>query len=125
MSPVRVLLVDDDPIMLKVLSRLLLRYGYEVFPASGADQALEIIKNAAPVDIVVTDISMPEMLGTELIREIGALSPGTVGALMTGAVAQQNLPDGVPVLSKPFSVEELTHFIETSLAQSVRLRAEP
>jgi CheY-like chemotaxis protein len=125
MAAVRVLLVDDDSIMLKVVSRLLLRHGYEVFPASGADQALEIVKNGGPVDIVVSDISMPDMLGTELIREIGVLSPGTVPALMTGAVARQKLPYGVPVLSKPFSVEELSHFIETSLAQFVRLRSEP
>src|ERR1700750_2360556 len=111
MAKVRVLLVDDDAIMLNVVSRLLLRYGYEVLPASGADQAVEIIKNEGRVDIVLTDILMPEMPGTELIREIGSLSPETVRTLMTGAITQQDLPDGIPVICNPFSVDELTRFI--------------
>lgn len=124
MIAARVLLVDDDSMMLKVLSLLLIRQGYEVLPASGSREALEIIKNDGPVDIIVSDILMPEMPGTELIREVATLSPGTAGVLITGAaIAQFDLPNGVPVLEKPFSIEELTHVIKTRLAQWTAFRA--
>lgn len=62
----RVLIVDDVPDLLLLLRKLVARMGYQVETASGAVEALEILK-AKPVDLLLTDWSMPEMSGGELI----------------------------------------------------------
>jgi signal transduction histidine kinase/CheY-like chemotaxis protein len=62
----RVLIVDDAPELLLLLRKLVARMGYQVEVAPGAIQALEILK-AKPVDLLLTDWSMPEMNGGELI----------------------------------------------------------
>jgi signal transduction histidine kinase/CheY-like chemotaxis protein len=62
----RVLIVDDAPELLLLLRKLVARMGYQVEVAGGAIQALEILK-AKPVDLLLTDWSMPEMNGGELI----------------------------------------------------------
>ncbi len=62
----RVLIVDDAPELLLLLRKLVERMGYQVEIASGAPQALEILK-ARPVDLLLTDWSMPGMDGGELI----------------------------------------------------------
>jgi CheY-like chemotaxis protein len=94
---------------------MLRREGYEVFPAAGPRQALEIVRNNSP-DLVLSDIVMPEMRGTQLVRDIVRLSPQTVGVLLTGYFPG-NVPDGVALLRKPFTLQGLIHAIEAALAQ--------
>jgi DNA-binding NtrC family response regulator len=125
MTPTRVLIVDDDSTVLNVVRLLLIRCGYEVVLACGPDEALEAIRNFPSVDVVVSDVQMPGMRGPELIREICAISPSTVSVLMTGGLADlPDVPDGVPVLEKPFSFEELIRAVEESLARSAQLSAD-
>jgi len=104
--------------MLNVISQILTRAGYEVLSADRPRQALEIVKNHSP-DLVLSDIVMPEMRGTQLVREIERLSPQTLGVLMTGYFPG-NIPDGVALLRKPFTSQELIRAIEVALAQSVK-----
>jgi CheY-like chemotaxis protein len=96
----RILVVDDNAVMLDAISQMLRREGYEVFPAAGARQALEIVKNNSP-DLVLSDIVMPEMRGTQLVREIVRLSRQTACLLMTGYFPG-DVPDGIALIRKPF-----------------------
>jgi DNA-binding NtrC family response regulator len=101
MAGARVLVVDDDSTMLNVIRRILTLGGYEVLTADGPRQALEIVRNRSPVHLVLSDVLMPEMQGTQLVREVWRLSPQTVGVLMTGYVNNvANVPDGVALLQK-------------------------
>lgn len=93
MATARVLVVDDDSMMLEVVSRMLTMAGYEVLPANGARQALEIVSNPPHIDLVVSDVSMPEMRGPQLVREVAQISPRTASVLMTGSITE---PAGVP-----------------------------
>lgn len=77
MATARVVLVDDEESFLDATSRILGRAGYEVLPANRPHQALEIIRNNAPIDLVIADVAMPEMGGPELISEIVRI-PGHV-----------------------------------------------
>lgn len=121
----RVLIVDDDSVVLTVVRLLLFRRGYEVVPARGPGEALEVIRNIPTVDVVLSDVRMPGMCGTQLIREIRTISPSTATVLMTGGIADPpDLPDGVPVLLKPFSFEALIRVVEESLARSAQWRAD-
>jgi two-component system response regulator (stage 0 sporulation protein F) len=88
--------------------------GYEVLPANGPRQALEIVKNNSPVHLVLSDIELPEMKGTQLIREVARLSPQTAVLLMTGHI-NVDVPDSVRVLNKPFSSPDLISAVQAIL----------
>jgi DNA-binding NtrC family response regulator len=121
----RVLVVDDDALMLASVSKMLSRQGYEVLPASGPRHALEIVRTPPPVQLILSDIAMPEMRGTQLVSEVFRLSPGTAGLLMTGNISSlPDVPEGVAVIRKPFSTEELILAVRSTLTRSAELRAE-
>jgi CheY-like chemotaxis protein len=107
-AAVNFLLVDDDSAFLEPLSKLLVRQGYEVFAVTSPRQALEIVREHAGIDVVVSDVDMPEMRGTELLREIGKISPRSVNLLMTGGMVDSaEVPVGVSLLKKPFPIKSL------------------
>jgi DNA-binding NarL/FixJ family response regulator len=121
----RVLVVDDEPVVLQVISRMLRREGYDVLEASGPAEALGIVKQTPPVDLVVSDICMPGMPGTELVREVARISPQTALMLVTGGTVDPDLlPDAVPVLRKPVSTVELITAVRAALAQSAKISAD-
>jgi CheY-like chemotaxis protein len=121
---VSVLVVDDSPAMRDIVSRMLKREGYQVFVADGPRRALEIVKNNPPVHLVVSDMMMPEVRGTQLIREVSRLSPQTAAVLMTGSIRPVDVPDGVPVLKKPFSTRELLSTVRAVLAWSAEFASQ-
>jgi len=79
----KLLLVDDEAGIRKVLSITLSDIGYEVFTAENGDQALEIFREKIP-PIVLTDIKMPGMDGIELLQKIKRESPDTEVIMITG-----------------------------------------
>jgi len=118
----RVLVVDDDALMLAIVNQMLSGQGYEVVPASGPRQALEIVRTTPPIQLILADVSMPEMRGTQLVSEVFRLSPQTAGLLMTGDLASPpDVPEGVAVLRKPFSTAELILAVQSTLTQSAQL----
>ena len=79
----RVLLVDDEPSVLRALSRLLRREPYELVSTDNAAEALEMM-TAAPADLIITDQRMPEMTGTELLEQIRTRWPNTIRMVLSG-----------------------------------------
>ena len=111
--------------MLASVSRMLSRQGYEVLPASGPRQALEIVRTPPPVQLILSDLEMPEMRGTHLVSEVLRLSPQTAGLLMTGGVGSPpDVPEGVAVVRKPFSTAALILAVQSTLTRSAELLAE-
>jgi DNA-binding NtrC family response regulator len=103
---------------------MLSRYGYQVLTASGPRQALEIIRTPPPVQLILSDVAMPEMRGTQLVSEVFRLSPQTAGLLMTGDLTSPpDVPEGVAVLRKPFSTAELILAVQLTLTQSAQLHS--
>jgi DNA-binding NtrC family response regulator len=123
MAAVRVLVVEDEELFRPALCRILSRAGYDVLPATGPRQALEIIKNESRIDVLLSDVTMPEMLGTDLVRAVAHVSPQTAPVLMTGWVTSSaEIPDGVPLLRKPFSTQVLLAAVQVALVRSTQLR---
>jgi DNA-binding NtrC family response regulator len=91
------------------------RHGYEVFAVTSLRQALEIISKDPGIDVVVSDDRLAEMPGTELLREIGNVSPSTVKILMTGGIDSADAPVSVSVLKKPFTAKTLIDVIGVAL----------
>ncbi len=117
----RCLFVDDEPLMLSTMKRLVKGEAYECVLALGPRAALEACR-AAPFDVVVSDYRMPEMTGVELLSLVRALSPGTARLLLTGyscpSVTADALADGTVerVLHKPFERETLIDAIRQALS---------
>ena len=75
MSTPRVLVVDDEPAVLRLVSKALSVRGYEVYAAASPMQALHLARAAPCFDLVVSDVIMPEMCGPELVRRISRICP--------------------------------------------------
>ncbi len=83
MSANKILIVDDEEIIVRLLSMSLKSDGYETVVAFNGEQGLEVFKSESP-DIVVTDIKMPGMDGLELLKKIKELSTETEVIIVTG-----------------------------------------
>lgn len=115
----KILVVDDEQFMVHTLTKLLEVLGYDVVTAFGGREAFE--KYAAePVDLVVSDVHMPDMNGIELMTSIKSHNPEFPVILVTGygveearKTAGEYRADGF--LGKPFRIDELRQMIEKAL----------
>ncbi len=114
-----ILVVDDQESVLKILALILEKAGYRVVPASSGVQALMLYTTYADrVDLVLTDVTMPQMDGVELARRILAVDPHAKIAFMTGAVPEGlALPGGYDCVLKPFQPAELLETITKVIAR--------
>jgi DNA-binding NtrC family response regulator len=80
----RILLVDDDPLLLAGLKRQLRRQ-FHIETAPGAAEALQMVAEEDPFTVVVSDFRMPGMNGIDLLARIKALQPDTVRMMLTGS----------------------------------------
>lgn len=109
-----ILLVEDDEAVRAVAARILRRQQYTVLEASNGVEALAICnENGFDLDLIVTDIVMPEMDGAELASRIKAARPDakilfTSGYTEDSAIRQSILHPGAAFLEKPFTVEGLS-----------------
>jgi CheY-like chemotaxis protein len=117
----RILMVDDDALIAMSSVDMLEDLGHEVVEANSGRQALEILANQAPFDLLVTDFSMPGMNGAELSRKARELVPNLPILIATGYA---DLPEGMELeitrLGKPYSQDQLASEISKVLASSMR-----
>lgn len=116
MAPPRVLVVDDEPAVLGLVSKALSSRGYEVHGVCNAMQALELAKRTPGFDLVVSDVIMPGMCGPALIRELALLCPQTAVVMMSAHIDIEALPVHAGFLSKPFRIADLFSTVEKALA---------
>jgi DNA-binding NtrC family response regulator len=107
----RILIVDDEPKLGRILVEMLEGAGHEVARASGGREALAQLATLAP-DVVITDLRMPGVDGMAVLRETKARSPATDVVIMTAHATAQSAVDAmkqgaVDYLIKPFAMDEL------------------
>jgi len=112
----RILIVDDDPGVRTVAEDVLTAAGFEVTGTDSAASALELLQTRE-IDIVVTDVVMPEFDGFTLGAHIAVLRPDTRVVYMSGRLPAHETTPG-NVLEKPFTPAELVHAVESVLTQS-------
>ena len=117
----RVLVVDDELGVLQLLSRGLEARGHDVLAAPHPRMALELVRgNRFPgIDLIVSDVIMPEISGPDLVREIAKDLPGVPAIFISGLTAGEKLPEGAAFLRKPFSLSELTSKVDAMLEAGV------
>jgi PAS domain S-box-containing protein len=115
-GPLRILIIDDDPLLLKSLRDALETDGHDVTSASGGQSGIEAFVEShatgAPFPVVITDLGMPHVDGRKVASTIKASVPATLVIMLTGwgrrLVAEGDVPSGVDqVLSKPPKLIEL------------------
>lgn len=108
---IKVLLVDDEPIILKMLGEWMRNLGYAFATATNGLEAVEALKKEA-YGLVITDINMPRMDGMQLLKHIKKNIPQTDVILITGLSAGYGSEDAIEAgaayfLAKPFLVKDL------------------
>jgi len=109
----RVLLVDDEPVVARVVSEQLRRLGYQVTSVNDPEEALELIaEDPDDFDLLLTDLQMPRMDGVELAARVARLRPQLPVVLSTGnrwsVPASTARAAGIrEIVDKPFRIEEL------------------
>ena len=121
----RILVVDDEPQIVRVLKRSLMTNGYDVRTASNGNEALQVFNNWRP-DLVVTDLSMPSTSGLELCKLLRAISRVPIIVLSVKGEEKtkvEALDAGADdYITKPFGIDELLARIRATLR---RLSAPP
>lgn len=107
----RLLIVDDEPMLLQLLRRYLERQGYLVETCESAEQAVALFDaNPGSFGMVVTDLTLPGANGAELISRLRAKNPSLPGLIASGYPYEPQLP-GVGFLLKPFLPQQLADHI--------------
>ena len=89
-----ILIIDDEPIIRKLLARMMELEGYEVFQAADRASGLKLLTAKTP-QLVLCDVFLPDGNGVEMVKEIKELQPETAVILLT---AHGNIPDGVQAI---------------------------
>ena len=116
------LFVDDEPNVLKALRRLFYDENYMIYLAAGGTEGLEILHSHA-VDLIISDMRMPELNGVEFLSQVVEEWPDTIRILLTGYADLQSTIDGVnkgrifSYCNKPWNDQELKLLVRNALGQ--------
>jgi len=119
-----VLIAEDEPDLLNVVKSMLEDLGLNVLTATNGDEALvEQEEHFGDIDILLTDVIMPEMNGVKLAELLTSLRPETQVVFMSGYPANGNmapveLPQGATFIAKPVDYEKMVHVLYQKLEGS-------
>lgn len=125
-----ILVVDDAPQTIEVISRNLLSEGYTVFTANAVAEAVKVL-DSTPVDLVITDLKMPKTSGLDLVRHVRENFRDTEVMMVTGYATIEGAVDAVKTgaeeyLAKPFTEDELLAAVRRALDKlHMRRAAQP
>jgi PAS domain S-box-containing protein len=122
-----VLVVEDDPAVRALATRILTSRGYRVLRASDGAGALEMLDSGYAVDLLLTDVVLPRMSGAELSRVTAGRRSAPAVLFMSGytdqALASHGILDqGIDLIEKPFSPEQLAQRVRQALDRARRTR---
>ena len=122
------LIADDEPNIRRVLQAIFQKDGYEVHVAENGVRALEVAA-AFPVDVLITDLIMPDMNGVELLQKIKQRHGGVVAIMITAYATIKTCVDAMrygasDYITKPFDMDEIRAVVKRAVARAADARAE-
>ncbi len=117
-----ILVVEDEPDVRRMAERILIKGGYSVIGVSGGEKALEVCARASqPIHLLLTDVIMPGMLGTELVERVNEICP-ELGVIFMSGYSHEVLAPGAlaeyganAFIEKPFNAGELLQVVHDLL----------
>ncbi len=109
-----ILVVDDDAEVREIVAEYPMDSGHRVLQADGGNEALRMLDHASDVELVISDVRMPDISGIELAERIRREAPFLKVILISGYFVPQQL--NRRVLRKPFRMQELEEAIQAELA---------
>lgn len=118
----RVLLVDVDPLVRLAVDRQLDALGWDAVTVNTGGEAIRVVELGLIVDVLLTDLQLPDLDGLAVAWAVTHVSPHTRVAFMAAAAPSEPfVPRDAPFLLKPFSTSALAH----ALAGAIRMDHEP
>jgi signal transduction histidine kinase/ActR/RegA family two-component response regulator len=118
-----ILVVEDDPRVSRATVGALEELGYRPIPCASGREALETLGREKNIQLIITDVMMPEMTGPELVRETARLYPWIGVLFVTGYVGEAGEAEdlaGYELLRKPFTVAGLAEAVAMALSRMPR-----
>lgn len=118
---IKILCVDDEPNILRTLQRFFRKDGFQVLTAASAAEAMLVLKEQGPVQVIISDFRMPGLNGVEFLKRVKLSCPATVGILLSGfsdlpmvaaAIDEQCV---YRQLAKPWDREEMRQTVAEAL----------
>ncbi len=115
----RILIIDDEPAMVEVISTLCRDRGHQTFPFNSPQKAIEAMADIAP-QIVISDIKMEKLTGFDVLRETRELNPQPAVILITGYASVETAVEAMKLgaydyVTKPFKIDEMQLSIQRAL----------
>lgn len=112
-----ILVVEDDDIVRMLIVDVLEELEYHVLEADGCEQALAYLRNDEQlIALMMTDVGLPVMDGRELAKQARSLRPGLAILFASGYAESIDVPEGMAVIGKPFSIDQLRDKVKGILA---------
>ncbi len=125
----KIIIVDDDPAMVAVLSEVLREHRHEVIPASSPERALQLTRDESP-DLVLADVEMPEgkPLGLKLLQQVKEHNRSIPVVMITGQGTKERAVQALRAgaqdfIEKPFQIDELVKRVDNALVQQKAVHA--
>ncbi len=112
-----ILVIDDERVVRDMLSMVLTRLNYRVLAAAGGMEGVELYRaHGEDIDLVLLDLSMPGMSGTEVLAQLQSLEPSVRVAILTGFIDDNPALADIELSHKPFRIDELKDLVERLLS---------
>ena len=114
--PSTILVVEDDAIVRMLIVDVLEELEFSVLEAADAKEALAVVQNTGQViDLMMTDVGLPDMDGKHLAAKVRELRPALPILFASGYAENIDVPDGMQVIAKPFSIDQLRDKVKSML----------
>lgn len=121
MTNKRILIVDDEASLRQLLGKVMKREGYEVFTGRDGAEGMEIFQNN-PVDLIISDIKMPNMDGIEFLHSVKKADPSVAFVLITAFATTETAIDALKsgaqdYVTKPFDIDEILSVVNKLMVE--------
>ncbi len=115
-TPSTILVVEDDAIVRMLIVDVLEELEFTVVEAADAEEALKVVENTSQViDLMMTDVGLPDMDGKQLATKVRELRPALPILFASGYAENIDVPPGMQVIAKPFSIDQLRDKVKSML----------
>ena len=123
-----VLVVDDEPTIRQMARRILERDGYHIIEAVNGAEGVKLLAQGTPIDLLMADLEMPELVGEEMARQCRAARPDLKVLYVSGVIdrlldQRPTLWEGEAFLDKPFTGESLRQAVALLLYGTLKKQA--